>query len=621
MARLKAPKLSKTAIVVLIVVVLLGGAVAARAVRVSARRAQNAASLYSTAEVVRGTLEVTVTGTGTLRPVRRQVSLASSGGTVEEVRAKPGDQVKAGDVLLVLSSDSLLDQAERARLEYRLAELDYEAMTQPQESLASDADVAAARAAVAAARVARDKAKENADDLAATAPFAGRVTGIEVSPGDEVAPGTALFTVTTPSSLKVILSVPEADIEHYKIGAPATVTVEAAGGADLDGEVTSISDQGTAGDRGIFYTVVIVLSEYDPACKGGMTAAATVKGGDDWDDEYRARGTLAYEDIETVVTRTGGTVESVSVREGQDVEAGQLIMTLTNDDTVAALAKAEADLAKAEEALADLVSPGAPSYTQAQIEKQRIRLEEASQSYQSLRDQVDDLTVKADFDGTVTDVPVAVGDEVAPNQRLVSVADFGSIEAVITVDELEVANLAAGQTAVVRIDALPGESFTGTLDYVSLEGSLSDGVTSYEVRITLPGDPRMRAGMSLSATIEVARRENALLIPVESVYGTGKEATVQVLVDGKPAARQVTTGLSNDTYVEILSGLGEGETVVTGTLDTDQDPFMPSGMGHPGGGRNSGAGEAGTEGGSSGGGSSGGGSSGGDSGSSGGGGN
>jgi len=134
----------------------------------------------------------------------------------------------------------------------------------------------------------------------------------------------------------------------------------------------------------------------------------------------------------------------------------------------------------------------------------------------------------------------------------------------------------------VRLDALPGETFAGTLGSLSLEGVLKDGVTNYEIHITFAGDPRLRAGMSVSASVQVARRENVLLVPVEAVYGAGRQASVQVMVNGRPEPRSVVAGLSNSTYTEILSGLSEGETVVTGSLETDNNLFGPPGQHNPG---------------------------------------
>jgi HlyD family secretion protein len=125
----------------------------------------------------------------------------------------------------------------------------------------------------------------------------------------------------------------------------------------------------------------------------------------------------------------------------------------------------------------------------------------------------------------------------------------------------------------VRIDALPGEVFSGSVESLSMEGLVRDGATSYGVRVSLVPDPRMRAGMSLTVSILVARRENVLLVPVEAVYGSSRDAAVRVLVDGKPVARSVVAGLSSNTLIEILEGLAEGDRVVTGTLDPNLNPF------------------------------------------------
>lgn len=560
-----------TALVVVIIVLVLLTAVALRVVRVASRR--GAAPPYSTAQVTRGTLVVTVDGTGTLVPVSRQDAVTASGGKVEKILVQPGQAVKAGETLLVLSNDSLSDQVGQARLELRLARIDLEAMTKPAESLATEADIATARAAVDAARLAADRARENVDSLSARAPFAGRVSGLTANVGDKVPPGAPLFTVVTPDSLKATLMVPEADLKYIAVGDTVTVTVSAVP-RDLHGRVASIAAQGSPGDRGVFYPVTVTLDDSDPRTRGGMSVTARIGAvRDPVRDEVVVNGTLAYARTETVVSPTGGTVTAVLAHEDEAVAAGQVVLALESEDAQAALSKAEADLARAEENLRQLTNPGPPAFTQDQIAKQRLRAEEAALRLAGLERQLGDLSVKADFAGTVTDVFVSPGEEVSPGRRLVSVADLSAVEAVITVDELKVAGLAAGQPATVRLDALPGESFTGSVKSVSLEGVSRDGVTSYEVHITCPGDPRMRAGMSLSASVEVARHENVLLIPAEAVYGAGAEAAVRIPVAGKPESRPVTAGLSNGVMTEILGGLSEGETVVTGSLEAPANPF------------------------------------------------
>lgn len=575
-------RLQKTWIIILAVVILLGGAFAGlRAVRASARRARNAAAAYSTAVATRGSLEVTVTGTGTLAPKARQDCVVSAGGKVVSISVEPGRAVKAGQTLLVLSNDNLSDQVAQARLELRLAQMDLDTLTKAGSGQATEADIASAEAAVLNARLARDRAQENVDHLTVRASFAGRVSGLAVRVGDEVPAGATLMDLASADSLKAVLSVPEDVVKHLSLGQDITITVFPLT-QDLFGHVSAIGGQGTAETRGVFYQATVLLDSTDERARGGMTVTAQVATGSWREEAEKVSGVLAYDRFQPVVTATGGTVVSLAVAEEQSVAADQVLLTLSNDQTVAALANAQADCARAEEKLAQLTNPGPSSFPEAQVEKTRVRLEETALKLAGLERQLDELTVKAEIDGTVTEVGYAVGERVPTGQRVAAVADLAKVEAVVTVDELQVARLATGQAASVRIDALPGETFTGTLDSLSLEGTLRDGVTVYEARVSFDGDPRMRSGMSLSATIQVARRENALLIPVEAVYGAGKEASVQVLVNGKPEARPVIAGLSNNTYTEVIEGLSEGETVVTGSLQNDNGFFGPAGQ-RPGG--------------------------------------
>lgn len=549
------------AIVVVAVVALAG----LRAAQVSGRW-RSSVTQYSTAEVTRGSLEVAISGTGTLAARARQDAVGTTTATVDEVLVQPGHTVALDEPLLRLSSRSLEDQVLAARLDLRLAEIDLETLTGPEQSLATEADIALARATLESADLAARTARENAEDLTLEAPFAGQVAGLAVTPGAVVAPGTVLFTVLTPECFQAHLAIPENEVKHLAVGDELTITVTPIS-RDLSGRVAAIDSSGTVDQRGaVSYRVTVDLDDCDPAARGGMTVSATIDRGGWFSSAVTVRGTLAYDQEHVAVTPTGGEVIAVAVGEGSAVSAGQLVVTLGNDNVGAVLVKAEADLLRAEESLRRLTDPGPPPTSDAQVEKARVRRDQAALKLSSLERQLADLTVRAEIAGTVTDVFVHTGDRVALGQRLVAVADLTEVRAVITVDELEVAGLVPGAPATVRIDAFPGETFSGTLDSVSLEGVPRDGVTSYEARISLPGSPGLRAGMSLSASITVARRENVLVVPVEAVYGAGREAMVQVLVGGQPVARQVVAGVSNDTFTEILEGLSEGETIVTGSL-------------------------------------------------------
>jgi len=580
---LKGVKGRRTLVIVVAVLVLGSGAfLAVRSLGVSARHSPSAQLSFSTARVRRGSITVTVTGTGTLAPKTKQSCTVSAGGKVVSVAVLPGQRVKAGEVLMVLTNQSLSNQLTQARLNLRQAQMDLDALTKPGASSATEADVAAAQAAVLQARLQVEQAKDNVDGLTVKAPFDGLVSGLTVRPGDKVAAGTTLCTVVTPDSLKATLAVNEDDVKLLSVGQQLVLTVSPLI-RDLKGHIVAISLEPTTGSTSqVTYQVTVQLDETDPQVRGGMTVTTTVPGPGPWSEPLTLKGTLAYEQTRAMVTATGGTVVSVNAADGDSVKSGEVLLTLESEQAQVALANAEAGLAAAEQRLAQLTNPGPSVYPESQIEKAKMQVEQAQLNVENLERQYNELTVTAAIDGTVTDVAYGVGDQVPPNGAVATVADLSKVEAVVSIDELQVAQLSPGQTAEVTLDALPGRTFTGTLESVALEGSVSDGVTSYQARVLLDGSDQMRVGMSCSVSIQVARHDNVLLVPVEAVYGSGDKATVQVVVNGKPELRQVVAGLSNDTYTEIVKGLSEGETVVTGSLSQSSgNMFMP---GIPGGG-------------------------------------
>lgn len=144
-------------------------------------------------------------------------------------------------------------------------------------------------------------------------------------------------------------------------------------------------------------------------------------------------------------------------------------------------------------------------------------------------------------------------------------------------------------------DAVEGETFTGTVTNVSLQSSYSNGVTNYPVTVTLDDTGSLLPGMNVDAKIILDSSENALVIPASAlmrgnrVYvkkstGSGKSGSSNV-PDGFEAV-QVTTGIINDDYVEILSGLSEGDEVYISSdsgSSTQTNQMQMGGMGGPGG--------------------------------------
>lgn len=134
----------------------------------------------------------------------------------------------------------------------------------------------------------------------------------------------------------------------------------------------------------------------------------------------------------------------------------------------------------------------------------------------------------------------------------------------VSVDELDINSVELGQEATVELDAIEDETFTSEVTAIGDTASASGGVAKYTVSLTIPKDDRMKQGMNASATITIDSRENVVTIPVNALQEEGSKVFVYTEQDDDgnlSGEKEVTTGLSNGTTVEITDGLEEGETV------------------------------------------------------------
>ena len=135
----------------------------------------------------------------------------------------------------------------------------------------------------------------------------------------------------------------------------------------------------------------------------------------------------------------------------------------------------------------------------------------------------------------------------------------------VNVDELDINSVSKEQQAEIVLDAIEDEVFTGTVKKVGNSASSSSGgVAKYTVEISIPRDERMKEGMNASATITVEERENVVTIPVNALQERGSRVFVYTETDGEGTLlgeKEVTTGLSDGSNVEITEGLSEGDVV------------------------------------------------------------
>ncbi len=158
--------------------------------------------------------------------------------------------------------------------------------------------------------------------------------------------------------------------------------------------------------------------------------------------------------------------------------------------------------------------------------------------------------------------------------------------ATVNLTEIDVTNVKVGQRVTMTLDAFPKKTFTGKVSAIDTNGVVSSGVTTYPTTITFDSAPdNMYPNMAVNATIILNIKDNVLLVPTSAVHTQNGSSTVQVLKNGQPQDVDVEVGDSSDTQTEITSGLNEGDTVVVGTVakqtggTQSSSPFGGTGFG------------------------------------------
>jgi RND family efflux transporter MFP subunit len=201
-------------------------------------------------------------------------------------------------------------------------------------------------------------------------------------------------------------------------------------------------------------------------------------------------------------------------------------------------------------------------YRQIDFESARIAIQQAEAAMEMANIQLGEVVIKAPFDGVVADLMVSTGSRVGPQS---GVAQFISkdVEVVVSVPESRIGQLKKGQSAALQITAYPGQEFPGVVS--SIAPVANTNTRTFEVKITpTKGMNLLRSGMYVNASILAEEKQQTLLAPRAAIVTSGEQPLVYVVKsDNIVEQRPVTTGLSDERNMEILSGLKAGETVVT----------------------------------------------------------
>jgi membrane fusion protein (multidrug efflux system) len=262
-----------------------------------------------------------------------------------------------------------------------------------------------------------------------------------------------------------------------------------------------------------------------------------------------------------VVAKTSGVALAVMVEEGQMVRAGQPLVRLDPDRARLAVAQSEAQLRKLENSYhraQKLVEQQLVSA--ADVDQLRFDVENARAQYRMATLELSYATVVAPISGVVASRDIKPGNFVQINSPIFRIVDAGQLEATLNVPEREIAKLKPGQIVELAADALPGRTFSGTVDRVS--PVVDTGTGTFRVVATFSGEEDLQPGMFGRLSINYDQRADALVVPRNALLEDGGEPAVYVVRDGKVLRTTLKLGYDDAGWVEVRNGLKAGDEVV-----------------------------------------------------------
>lgn len=343
----------------------------------------------------------------------------------------------------------------------------------------------------------------------------GRVKKIFAEKGDRVAEVMAEHGALALISLDGYMAV---DITADKLSVGDSVKVKRADGTKIDGTVETVSGK----------TVTVLVTDNGPKYNEKVTVL-------DSDGKEIDSGKL-YIHNSLSVTGIAGKISSVNISLNTKVSASTTVFSLTETEYSADYESLLRERKEKEEELVALI---------------KIR---------------QDGAVTAPFDGLISAVTYSETQETQGEDiSLLNLYPGKSMSVTIGVDETDILSLALDQEADITVSSVSEETFTGKVTEINKTAETSSGVTQYSATVTFDKADGMLTGMSASVDVKIEGVEDALLIPIDALKQTSSSSYVYTTYDEDTkeygGRTEVEAGISNNTYVEIKSGLSEGDTV------------------------------------------------------------
>ena len=510
--------LTTVLITVAVVLVIAFAAISMLRRRVETRFADAAAKIL-THEVSAGTIHTLVSGSGTLTEVDLEELTVPDGVEIRDVVVEKNDSVSRGDVLATVDMSTVMS-----------------ALSDVQEELNKlDKDISAAKG---------DEVGKNVK-----AGISGRVKILYAEKDSDVTSCMAQNGALAVLSLDGYLAV-DVETDALKKGDAVTVTRE--DGSEISGKVDAVS-------KGV---ATVLVTDNGTNVDESVTVSA--------EDGSKAGGGKLYIHNPLAVTGYAGTVSRVSVSENAKVSASTSLFTLKDTSFSANYDALLRTRSEKEEILMQLLT----------IYRDGAILSPMDGRVSSV--QYGEEETPALPAGIPAGYPAAESAETETG--LLTLCPDVSMRVTIGIDETDILSLQVGQEAEVKVASVSEDVLVGTVTEINKEATSVSGTTLYSAEITLSKTEGMLPGMTADVDVKIEGVENALIIPVDALHRTSNISFVYTGYDEETkqytGMTEVATGMQNDSFVEILSGLQAGDTVYyTKTVDFGFGFFPMGAMG------------------------------------------
>jgi RND family efflux transporter MFP subunit len=265
----------------------------------------------------------------------------------------------------------------------------------------------------------------------------------------------------------------------------------------------------------------------------------------------------------TIASESSGKITNINFKWGDFVTQGKVLVQV--DDAYKKLAFENAGLNynkhKEDYERFQILQQG-DAVSEAQLRDMRMAYENASVQLRQAEKQLNDTRIITPFDGYITSRSVELGAFVNPGTPIAGIADISTLKVALSVSESDVYGMKTGQKAEITTSVYPGIRFSGTVSGISAKG---DKNHTYPIEITLGNNHKypLKSGTYVDVRVDLGGNASRLVIPRDAIVGSVREASVYKVENEIARLVKISTGREDNSFIEIMSGLKEGDLIVT----------------------------------------------------------